>query len=389
MYQDKLGCYRVGDLKFHSKLEAIEAHAKTGTHPRWDFNEAVFSSYNWAVEPSKSLPELYRERAQQLRDQYDYIILSFSGGADSNNILDTFIDNDIKLDEVYSLYNYETIGNRDGWLNAEIFRTARPKFEKLQQTHPWLKHRLIDITKIELEYFTNNESKFDWIYKVNTAASPNNVARENFALKIKDWADLIHAGKKVCILWGVDKPRILHENNRFSFRFLDLLVDASVQVPSIAGLQPYTDEMFYWSPDKPEIVIKQAHVVKNYLSGNLTAKPHVNRFVPGQSTFSTRKFSCAYRKINGERYWLSHDGLHELIYPTWRIGTFSCDKTDSPVLTPRDEWLFSLTEEHPIRKNWKTGLDELWKLLPDYWKNNPSSVKAGIKACWSKDYFLE
>ena len=43
-YQDKLGVYRVGDFKFYSKLEAIEMHAKTGIHPHWDFNEAVFSS---------------------------------------------------------------------------------------------------------------------------------------------------------------------------------------------------------------------------------------------------------------------------------------------------------------------------------------------------------
>jgi hypothetical protein len=34
--------YRLGDLKFYSKLEAIEMHAKTGVHLHWDFNEAAF-----------------------------------------------------------------------------------------------------------------------------------------------------------------------------------------------------------------------------------------------------------------------------------------------------------------------------------------------------------
>ena len=74
-YQDKLGVYRVGDLKFYSKLEAIEMHTKTGIHPHWDFNEAVFSSYDWTVEPKEDLLELYKQRAEQLRNQYDYIIL--------------------------------------------------------------------------------------------------------------------------------------------------------------------------------------------------------------------------------------------------------------------------------------------------------------------------
>ena len=90
-YPDRLGCYRVGDLKFYSKLEAIEMHTRTGIHPHWDFNEAVFSSYDWTVEPEENILELYRQRAQQLRDKYDYIILIYSGGADSETILQSFI----------------------------------------------------------------------------------------------------------------------------------------------------------------------------------------------------------------------------------------------------------------------------------------------------------
>jgi hypothetical protein len=54
-YPDKFGVYRVGNLKFYSKLEAIEMHAKTGTHPHWDFNETVFDSYDWTQEPEESL----------------------------------------------------------------------------------------------------------------------------------------------------------------------------------------------------------------------------------------------------------------------------------------------------------------------------------------------
>ena len=76
--QDKLGVYRVGDLKFYSKLEAIEMHTKTGIHPHWDFNEAVFSCYDWTKEPLLSLQELYKIRALQLRKDYDYIILNYS-----------------------------------------------------------------------------------------------------------------------------------------------------------------------------------------------------------------------------------------------------------------------------------------------------------------------
>jgi hypothetical protein len=88
-YPDRLGCYRVGDLKFYSKLEAIEMHTRTGIHPHWDFNEAAFSSYDWTTEPEENLLELYRQRAQQLRNKYDYIVLE---NINMKNIFESFND---------------------------------------------------------------------------------------------------------------------------------------------------------------------------------------------------------------------------------------------------------------------------------------------------------
>ena len=64
------------------------------------FNETVFKLIDWTVEPSQSLKELYVERCQQLRDKYDYLILSYSGGADSHEILYTFLENNIFIDEI-------------------------------------------------------------------------------------------------------------------------------------------------------------------------------------------------------------------------------------------------------------------------------------------------
>ena len=132
MFENKLGIYRVGDLATYSKLEAIELHVKTGIHPQWDFNDAVFSSYNWTKEPTESILELYRQRAQQLRDQYDYIVLCYSGGADSDNVLRSFVDNDIRIDEVVSMINVNATGDRDSWLNEEIYKTAMPSVSELQ-----------------------------------------------------------------------------------------------------------------------------------------------------------------------------------------------------------------------------------------------------------------
>jgi hypothetical protein len=372
-FQDKLGVYRVGDLKFYSKLEAIEYMQKTGIHLHWDFNESVFSSYDWTLEPKESILELYRRRAQQLRDKYDYIILTYSGGADSTTILESFIINDIKLDEVVSYVNHE----REGSLSSEIYQAAIPKFEELKTKNPHIKFRLLDLTEFELEHFSLTKNKFNWIYEMNAYFNPNNASRFNFGMKIKEWADMIHAGKRVCILTGLDKPRILHVDGKFVFRFIDF-IDCAATVSSMAGLQPWTDELFYWTPDMPEILIKQGHLIKNYLAGDVTTLPFM----------SLQKSDLAYKKHLGKKYWLSNHGVHKLIYPNWNIDTFTLGKPSSILFTPRDNWFFNLQPEHLVRKNWETGLDKLWKTLPAYWKNDPNSIKGGIKACWSKDYVL-
>jgi hypothetical protein len=35
------------------------------------------------------------------------------------------------------------------------------------------------------------------------------------------------------------------------------------------------------------------------------------------------------------------------------------------------------------------GIDKLWKLLPDFWKNDPNDINKGLMAQWSRTYFME
>jgi hypothetical protein len=379
MIQNRLGCYRIGDQTFYSKLSAIEAHTRTGHHPHWDFNEEVFGACDWTQEPVESLDDLYRQRAQQLRDNYDYIVLAYSGGADSHNVLHTFLKNDIKLDEVVSYTNYDATGNTESWMNAEIFRVAAPHIDHIKQNYPWLKYRLIDQTQLILDYFGDQHNKYRWIYENNMCISPNNTIKSNLPLLIKDYRDIIESGKRFCMLVGMDKPRIFHEHGRYSFRFLDM-IDISGNVSSMAGLKPYTDEMFYWTPDLPAIVIKQSHVILKYLKQDPVSQlPYV----------STEKSDLAYRTENNVKYWLSNHGVHALIYSHWNPDTFSIGKSPSPILTPRDRWFFNIESTNSVHENWQAGLQRLWELLPNYWRNDPDSISAGVKGCWSRDYYLE
>ena len=375
-----MGVYRIGNLEFHSKLEAIEMHTKTGIVPRWDFNEAVYSSYDWTKEPQTSILELYRARAQQLRDQYDYVILNYSSGADSQTVLDAFVNNDIKLDEVVSFVNYKATGITTNVQNHEIVEMAIPKIKQLSETRPWLQHRIIDFTDLMLDFFADSGNRFDWIYNVNMVLSPIVVAKQSFGLKVKEWADMIHAGKKICIVYGADKPRIHHIDGKFCLRFQDIIGFAP-DVTSMSYQQPYTDELFFWTPDLPEIVIKQAHLVKRYLSSpNIESLPHV----------SEGKTDLAYKVVGNKKYGLSNHGLHALIYPEWDPGLgISAAKPRSTIFADRDQWFFEMEATNPCLLNWQFGLQKIWNTIPDYWKNNPLDLFSGLKGSVSKCYFLE
>ena len=64
------------------------------------YYDKEFASSDWKTEPKKSLKELYKERAEQIRAKYAYLILAFSGGHDSTQVLETFYYNNIHIDEI-------------------------------------------------------------------------------------------------------------------------------------------------------------------------------------------------------------------------------------------------------------------------------------------------
>ena len=74
---EKLGYYQVGAQKYYSKPLALIEGTKQNIHPEWRFNHSILGNYNWQIEPTADLRELYRQRAQQLRDKYDYLKLEF------------------------------------------------------------------------------------------------------------------------------------------------------------------------------------------------------------------------------------------------------------------------------------------------------------------------
>jgi hypothetical protein len=373
----QFGFYQVGDYKFYSKFEAQILSEKTGQKIHWDFNDQAFDSADWQVEPAETLSELYRQRAQQLRDRYDYLILWFSGGADSTNILDAFLLNDIKLDEVASQVNYEATGDKFNWLNAEIYNVAVPRITQARVVQPDLKHTIVDLCQLTMEYFTNKNSKFDWSYQLSSYVNPNSACKQDIKLKVPEWEKMISSGKKICFIHGVDKPRVVNLNGSFYFKFHDMIDPAVSSAVRLLNREWEFDELFYWSPDCPKIPIKQGHVIKNFLK---TANEHT----PGITSHQVGLVSTV---INKRFYHMTLDKIHSLIYPNWYPVLYQ-GKSRSLIFTLRDEWFYKLPDSDPAKYAWKIGLEHRWSAVPDAFKNDPNNIKHGFKQFSSKPYFL-
>ena len=83
------------DKKYYFKHNALA----DDDHPEFCMGE-LYDNYDWTVEPKGSWNDVLKEHAQELRDTYKYIRLWYSGGSDSQTVLNTFINNGIHLDEI-------------------------------------------------------------------------------------------------------------------------------------------------------------------------------------------------------------------------------------------------------------------------------------------------
>lgn len=376
---DRFGFYKVDNFKTYSKLEAIEHSGKTHKPIEWDFNNSVFDKINWTQEPPGSLDFWYRERAQQIRDQYDYIVLWYSGGADSHNVLMSFVKNNIFIDEIAQYHNLGgDRGNKQTFLNEEVFVTSGPVTQDLIQNNPTYKHtkhRLVDLTDIQTDLF-KKDNKWDYFYHVGMHLSPNALARSYLREKLPDYQNLIAQGKKICFVYGSEKPMVEKQGDQWYVVFQDCLDNAVSSRTQMLNRDWEHNELFYWSPDLPQLVAKQAHIVKRFLS-QLSPASVDDRYVASHDRlyddYGRKSINVWYADvvINQKKYQLLPDGLHQLIYPFWDPTSIVSPKPPSLAYSPRDTWMFDSIAPDLGQRYYNHGLLQLRQTVKnintDYW----------------------
>lgn len=368
------GFYKVGDKAFTNKLEACLAlNTIPGDHHlHWDYHEDAFSKALWTHEPPQDIREIYKQRAIQLREQYDHLVLFYSGGADSHTILQTFINNNIKIDEVfvYGAFKAEEkvikkLGwSRDpGYYTRELGAIVKPMLKELQKKQKF-KITIWDWTDKTLDALKNP----DWFWDVGTRYAPDAIPRQYLHEAFRHNDRFEGKGKSVAFIFGVDKPRMVRDDSSVYYAFIDTMMTTAVGNNSdINGRYWEHDEYFYWTPNMPELVVKQAHLVYNFLkrTNNFTVLNHVNN----NSSFHA---SSWYELVN------------PIVYPDWDLKTWQIKKSTSTVRDEFGKWFFDLAPEESQR-SWNNGVQELERLISTRWFNNNSAYD-GLVGCFSKLY---
>jgi len=364
----KFGFYEAMGQTVSHKLSAFNMTVSLGHWPHWNFNEQVFSKYTWSIEPTESLEELYRHRAQSIRDRYDYVIISYSGGADSHNVAESFVRNGLRIDELVNRFSGNKIDTSrrdrspDNQANEAVW-AATPGYERLCNLQPDLK-----ITRWDWSEDLVNE----WavapksIYDINYP-SPN--AHIKHRLLEKCHAPL---GSKVVVVYGVDKPHITYENGHFYMSFMDEIVHG--QTAWMDHDASGSDcELFYWSPESIKLLIKQGHVVKKWFQSHpemlwLLSPGHPNR-------------QLYYDIVNG------------LVYPWHDPQIWQCFKQSTRFFTLEESWFIN-HPEHKSSLAWRKVLADLDNEVTSMYKSVTDlrpTEEAGnhiLPGCYSRLYDL-
>jgi hypothetical protein len=173
--ENELGYYSVNNQKYTNKIQAVLEAQKTLADITWDFHNDTFNRINWTSEPNLSLDVLYKMRAQQIRDQYDYVIVMCSGGADSTNVIKSFLNNNIFVDEIVagapmSGLNNWNWNNKDTSVSNTISETKYalfPLLNDIASQYPTVKITFNDYFENIIKYKTD-----EWLYTCQDWINP-------------------------------------------------------------------------------------------------------------------------------------------------------------------------------------------------------------------------
>lgn len=336
-------------------MRIAHEHMLQGREVYFNFNDRAFNLARPNIEPKWTLEELYSRRVEQLRKKYDYLVLLYSGGADSHNILKFFQHTDTKLDEIVS-YDDSSYRGKNSPISSEVFGVALPEVQKHIDLYPDTIFRQIGLRDVQQKLFSDPNFKFDVYQDITYNMQPIGVKHAYGLCYVDHYKKLHDAGLKVGVIHGIDKPKLaVSPDNKWMMYFNDW--SSQFGHKHYYRTYPFYDEFFYWTPDDPWIAIKQGHLVSKHLDYLDSINFNSDYRMDQRANVLPRKSGIG---INWE--W-----AHHVIYPYWTRDTYSAGKNaESFISSNRDPTLATSTDSllDPYKKSVEAAMQLASKVSP-------------------------
>lgn len=394
----EIGHYTVDGQLFDNKFDAVQFAQKTNSKIEWNFFDEIFQKINWHLEPQLSLKDLYRIRAQQIREKYDYVVVFCSGGSDSTNVIRSFLNNNIRVDEIIAIaplsglsnWNFDSKNTNEENTISEVKFALLPLLNEIASTHPNIKITINDYFS-ELVQTKSDEFIYEGCGNIVTTLT----SQFTEVYKFKHIDKLLQSGKKVALVYGTDKPIIrITDTKGLYFVFADSGVNY-LNLPNQRKIDNLDRVLFYWSADLPELLVKQAHVVAR--AATLPSNQLMFDSLKAQSRKQAEMSLYEYNLLHSNeitkdlilnRYFpknklqnyvdpLSNKTIYQrlivpYIYPdTFDVNTFQCQKVnaDAGFFTKDQAWVNVLHSTNRVAEMINSGIQSLYNSISPHYLN--------------------
>lgn len=202
-----------------------------------------FDSVDWQTEPLESMKELSKQRAQHIRDTYDYIILYHSGGSDSTTVLNSFLDNNIFIDEILTV-SYAGI-------DAPCLDGKKAEADLIKKNYKG-KINKISLNLADIINFLKNDSQL--LEAPNFTGQIHSISRFNVNyLERFGFCKPINRVGNVCHLYGECDPYVIKEADGYY---------AGIALKRKFNASNFADNTAFFTDIKfPKLHVKQSHIL--------------------------------------------------------------------------------------------------------------------------------
>ena len=338
--------------------------------------EDAFARLNVSVEPLQTHAELCRQRAQELRNTYGYLRLWFSGGADSQTALDSFVNNNIHLDEIILTQYPDNINNANPaeTSDRENAIAALPALQRI-------KHKLTRTRVTLLRPGVDDISQ--WF---NGATDPDKISgfdsldgNLSFNMEL-GWA----LGVKLknapptdfCDILGGSKVRLWKNKNKWYFYFIDSAIHDAM-------FSSRTED-FFVSRNIPDLYLKTAYMLQQFHINSNSTDLYVNNL--HKTTLLAKIYNAAMGRAS----------VHDVAAFKWYRDTYNPATWTKHLISGWNSTYFyknviNSAEGQQWHKNFKTTMTSMLQEHSDEWNTDQfGNIVAvfGRKGHLSKFYCL-